>query len=57
MSENSKSLNILIEKSIKQNWENLALTDFNGSSFQHQFGWQYRRQETRHNGQLHFFRR
>ena len=35
MSENSKSLNILIEKSIKQNWENLALTDFNGSSFQY----------------------
>ena len=33
--ENNKSLNILIERSIKQNWENLALTDFNGSSFQY----------------------
>ena len=34
MAENTKSLNILIERSIKKNWENLALTDFNGSSFQ-----------------------
>ena len=35
MNENNKSLNILIERSIKKNWENLALTDFNGSSFQY----------------------
>lgn len=35
MTENNKSLNILIEKSIKQNWDKLALTDFNGSSFQY----------------------
>lgn len=30
-----KSLNLYIENSIKENWERIALTDFNGASFQY----------------------
>ena len=59
MSKNVKSLNLLIERSIKQNWEHLALTDFNGSSFQYRdLGRKIAKQHLmyEHIGLLHFCR-